>query len=318
MNKLDRPRLDVLADEIRTEVASAETAFQSALQHAITAGEKLIEAKGLVEHGQWLPWLEANFPGTDRTASTYMRLARNSETVSDLPTVRDAIQFLATPRLSPPSDPDRQLTPEQLEGGLRLARQDAQNQLALGALAVQLGDGEPALIELRGFLLEDDRKKGGDGSTVPSLDELREYREAARETESENDPEAAIARVEADIERELGPPPNEADFAKDENDHLGKFAFFSETIEYQRERKLRLYQLCIAEAKAALAETEDPDVVLLISAMITKATTGIRYEEADRACSFAGEGEYDAKAEQLMDAWEAHEAAKEAYDAIKQ
>ncbi len=99
------PRLAVLADEIRVEVAAAEADWQSAVQHAITAGARLIEAKGIVNHGEWLPWVEANFPGSEATAQRYMQLARNPERVRDLPSIRGAIALLALPKL----DADRQV-----------------------------------------------------------------------------------------------------------------------------------------------------------------------------------------------------------------
>ncbi len=97
MNLPEPGQLTSLADEIRVEVAAAEADWQSAVKHAITAGEKLTEAKALVNHGEWLPWLEANFDGSERTARNYMRLASNRQRVADLPTVRDALATLAPP-----------------------------------------------------------------------------------------------------------------------------------------------------------------------------------------------------------------------------
>jgi hypothetical protein len=38
-------------------------AWRDAVGRARTAGERLIDAKGLVALGHRLPWLEANFPG---------------------------------------------------------------------------------------------------------------------------------------------------------------------------------------------------------------------------------------------------------------
>jgi hypothetical protein len=37
----------------------------------------LLQAKAEQGHGAWLPWLEANFAGSVRTAQVYMRLARD-------------------------------------------------------------------------------------------------------------------------------------------------------------------------------------------------------------------------------------------------
>jgi len=67
------------------------------VQHAINAGERLIEAKATLRHGEWTPWLEQNFEFTDRTARNYMRLAANRKRVADLPTVREALAVLAEP-----------------------------------------------------------------------------------------------------------------------------------------------------------------------------------------------------------------------------
>ena len=46
-----------LAARIRSEHEAIATALKESVRHAIMAGELLIEAKGQVPHGQWLPWL---------------------------------------------------------------------------------------------------------------------------------------------------------------------------------------------------------------------------------------------------------------------
>lgn len=98
--EIEPRRLAHLADEIRTEVDAAEADFQSALQHAIRAGELLIEAKAQVEHGQWLPWLEANFSKSPRSAQGYMRLAENAEDAQRVAHLglKGALRELAAPR----------------------------------------------------------------------------------------------------------------------------------------------------------------------------------------------------------------------------
>ncbi len=53
----------------------------------IEAGRRLIRAKELVPHGEWLEWLEANTGIKDRTARNFMRAARefgNRQTYADL------------------------------------------------------------------------------------------------------------------------------------------------------------------------------------------------------------------------------------------
>ena len=87
--------LDDLAAEIRREVEAAEAEYQSALQHAIRAGQLLLVAQERVGHGSWRRWLDANCPGGYSTAANYMRFARNVQRVAHLPTVREAIALLA-------------------------------------------------------------------------------------------------------------------------------------------------------------------------------------------------------------------------------
>jgi protein gp37 len=54
---------------------------------AIRAGTKLCEAKALLPHGEWLPWLRKHVEMTERVAQYYMQLAQVPETkrVSVLP-----------------------------------------------------------------------------------------------------------------------------------------------------------------------------------------------------------------------------------------
>jgi hypothetical protein len=52
--------LDTLGAEIREAHDLAERAARSTVEHAIRAGELLIEAKSRCAHGEWLPWLDAN------------------------------------------------------------------------------------------------------------------------------------------------------------------------------------------------------------------------------------------------------------------
>jgi hypothetical protein len=80
-------RLPVLAAEIRRAHADVQDAAKTAAERAIAAGHTLIEAKQLVKHGEWLPWLKEHCELAERTAQTYMRIARSgmkSATVADL------------------------------------------------------------------------------------------------------------------------------------------------------------------------------------------------------------------------------------------
>jgi Protein of unknown function (DUF3102) len=78
------PTLPELASAANREHRLVGEAATSALEHAIRAGEALRAAKAQVEHGGWLPWLEENFDGSERTAQLYMQVAANPQRVADL------------------------------------------------------------------------------------------------------------------------------------------------------------------------------------------------------------------------------------------
>jgi hypothetical protein len=66
-----------LAARIRVEHEAVSAALKESVRHAIAAGELLIEAKGLLGHGRWLPWLRDHCTISERTAQLYMRVAKN-------------------------------------------------------------------------------------------------------------------------------------------------------------------------------------------------------------------------------------------------
>ena len=70
-----------LAARIVAEHQAVSTALKDSVRHAIAAGELLIEAKGQLKHGQWLPWLKDHCTISERTAQLYMRVAKNREEV---------------------------------------------------------------------------------------------------------------------------------------------------------------------------------------------------------------------------------------------
>ena len=102
--------LGELANAINAEHQAAERTARTALDHARAAGDKLLQAKAQVDHGQWLPWLSANCPDVAvRTAQAYMQLSRNwgtlqakYATVAYLP-INDALKLLNAP--GPDPDP---------------------------------------------------------------------------------------------------------------------------------------------------------------------------------------------------------------------
>lgn len=78
---LSPPELAAIANEAHTKFRRAGEAM---VGYAIEAGQALIAAKAQVGHGNWLPWLEANFDDSERTAQRYMMVASNPPRVADL------------------------------------------------------------------------------------------------------------------------------------------------------------------------------------------------------------------------------------------
>ena len=99
---MNAPAIITLAQHIEHEHQAAHQAARTALEHALECGRLLIQAKGDVGHGGWLPWVEANLSFGQRQASNYMRLARDfpqldpeiGNAVADL-SLRDALGELA-------------------------------------------------------------------------------------------------------------------------------------------------------------------------------------------------------------------------------
>jgi hypothetical protein len=96
-----------IAKDINDLHDKAQQAAESAVDYAMLCGKKLIEAKAAAGHGKFLIWLQENFRGSADLANKYMRLARNSERVMNLPpeekpeSIRQALQQLSAPDQEP-------------------------------------------------------------------------------------------------------------------------------------------------------------------------------------------------------------------------
>ena len=72
---------------------------QEIAQNIVGIGLRLIEAKSMLTHGEWLPWLKENVCFSETTAQNYMKVAKefpNPQLVGDLG-VRKALTLLALP-----------------------------------------------------------------------------------------------------------------------------------------------------------------------------------------------------------------------------
>ena len=102
--------LSQLATKAKQAHAIVVNSTRIVLQHAMTAGDALKEAKSKVGHGKWLAWLEENCPDiSNRTAERYMKLAEGQaklwkklqdkakfDTMSDL-TINEALRLIDEP-----------------------------------------------------------------------------------------------------------------------------------------------------------------------------------------------------------------------------
>jgi len=66
-----------LAARIKVAHAAYVDAARKGVEHAMAAGDLLLEAKAQLGHGQWLLWLRKHCGLSVRSAQLYMRLARN-------------------------------------------------------------------------------------------------------------------------------------------------------------------------------------------------------------------------------------------------
>lgn len=83
-------------EDITAEILEAKRAGGEAI---LTIGRGLIEAKALLAHGEWLPWLTERVEFSERSAQNFMRLARewsNPQTLADFGASK-ALALLALP-----------------------------------------------------------------------------------------------------------------------------------------------------------------------------------------------------------------------------
>ena len=83
-------------ETITGEILDAKRAGGEAI---LSIGRCLIEAKNMLPHGEWLPWLTEKVEFSPRTAQNFMRLARewsNTQTLADLGASK-ALTLLALP-----------------------------------------------------------------------------------------------------------------------------------------------------------------------------------------------------------------------------
>ena len=230
----------------------------------LTIGRCLIEAKDMLPHGEWLPWLTEKVGYSEKTAQNFMRLARefsNPQAIADLGATK-ALKLLALP----PDERERfvadhnviDMTTRQLEQAIRdrdEARQAAEAAKADAAAAEQARakmEEDMKLLNVRLSGAQEDREQAA--QAVARLEEeLGELKSRPVDVavEQVTDP-AAIERARAEAVAEMQDRLDKAREAKDRAEAQRKNA--EEALEQVR---LQLEEQARAEKKAALGADKD-------------------------------------------------------------
>lgn len=103
--------LSTLAAEINRHHRAAESSIRSGLEHALQAGRLLLAVKAQCRRGKWADWLKTNCECSQRTAQSYIRIAKRWPEIEAkaqhvaLLSFRDAVKMLAAPRDVPEQNP---------------------------------------------------------------------------------------------------------------------------------------------------------------------------------------------------------------------
>ena len=230
----------------------------------LTIGRCLIEAKDMLPHGEWLPWLNERVEFSERTARNFMRLARewtNRQTLADLGAAK-ALTLLALP-----ADEREQfvedhnvidMSARQLKEAIRErdeARKAAEAAKADASAAEQARAKMAEDMRTTQNLLESARADADSaGSRARVLEEkLRMLQEQPVEVAVETvvDPEA-IEKARAEAVAEIKAKLDKAKEAKKRAEDRQKIA--EEALEQAR---LQLEEQAKAEKKAALGSDKD-------------------------------------------------------------
>ena len=87
-----------LTAEIKTELTLAKEAGMTMVKHAQRVGELLIELKGRLPHGQYLPHVAQHFGLSKQSAAGYVRLFERRDEIDAGMPLRQALKAISTPR----------------------------------------------------------------------------------------------------------------------------------------------------------------------------------------------------------------------------
>lgn len=245
MNELTEKRTpEQIGAEIRMYV---DVGRRVTLLCAIEIGRRLTEAKELLSHGEWLPWLERETEFSERSAQRYMRIFEeygaaqlglfgpetNATTLSDLP-ISKALALLSVP------ESDREAFAEEV---------DAEH-ISVRELEEKIREREAQVEELQKDL-EGERQRGED-----ALREKEHAEELMRHTLDEAKKQIAeLAKLNQELENR--PVEVAVETVRDEEAIAAAAKEAREKAEAAAAKAAKDYEKQIKQLKKDLSATED-------------------------------------------------------------
>ena len=81
----NQTKVDQLKQDLKDYEEQARNSARLTLQYKLEIGKRLVRAKELLPHGQFLPWAQQQFGWTPRHVQNHLILAENAKRVSHLP-----------------------------------------------------------------------------------------------------------------------------------------------------------------------------------------------------------------------------------------
>ena len=249
-------------ETITSEILDAKRAGGEAI---LTIGRGLIEAKGLLPHGEWLPWRTERVEFSERSAQNFMRLAReyaNPQTLADLGASK-ALALLALPAeereefisavhvVDGEEKTAAEMSSRELAQAIR-EKEQAQADLRAAEEARDKMAQDMAIANARLSGLREDLEQAT-AAAAAAAKELAELKARPVEVAVEQvaDPEA-IAKAKAEAVAEMQAKVDKAREAKDRAEARRKIA--EEALEQVR---LQMEQQAKEEKRAALESDKD-------------------------------------------------------------
>lgn len=163
----------------------------------LALGQRLIEAKAVLSHGEWLPWLEGQVGFSERAAQQYMKLARaytNPQALADLGATKALMllalpdgereEFIEAPHVVADGEKSvKEMTTRELESALR--ERDEARRAAEQAAADQRAAEEARAKISADMVAASLRLEGLNGELEQSRTEARQAEERAEALERE-------------------------------------------------------------------------------------------------------------------------------------